>query len=368
LQAGPGRARRARRPHPRARLDRQLKGGAPARASLETLIRSARASGHGCAAPHVRCAAARDASASVQALRWPALALALGPHLRLPLSLAWRAGARWHEARRAQPAMHGPACTAARGYRRVRAGGRRACRRRTTSGGRRRPQTASSSASSATCRGSGRPRCSGRRAAAAPVPPTLRWQGATCRGLRQPCSSGARAAAPPAVRCLHMPGAACHVSRVPSPCRRHAQCDEQRRLSSSRAGAGSSAPANTCAPWRQVGTPRTHRRFLNRRDGSYGPIPARRPLGMLGMPFNRTAVKARCRPRLPAARVSARNASAALAARVTMCGTRTGRSLDRVQPHARRMSTDTAMDSPGSASAEKPHSSIRLPDRSLSVA
>ena len=44
----------------------------------------------------------------------------------------------------------------------------------------------------------------------------------------------------------------------------------------------------------QVGTPRTHRRFLNRDDGSYGPIPARRPLGMLGMPFNRTSVKVCC--------------------------------------------------------------------------
>jgi len=43
--------------------------------------------------------------------------------------------------------------------------------------------------------------------------------------------------------------------------------------------------------FREVGTPRTHRRFLNRADGSYGPIPSRRPLGMLGMPMNRTAVK-----------------------------------------------------------------------------
>lgn len=43
--------------------------------------------------------------------------------------------------------------------------------------------------------------------------------------------------------------------------------------------------------FREVGSPRTHRKFLNRADGSYGPIPARRPLGMLGMPFNRTAVK-----------------------------------------------------------------------------
>ncbi|CAI5490262.1 unnamed protein product [Closterium sp. Naga37s-1] len=39
-----------------------------------------------------------------------------------------------------------------------------------------------------------------------------------------------------------------------------------------------------------VGTPRTHRRFLNRVDGTYGPIPARRPLGLLGMPFNTTQV------------------------------------------------------------------------------
>ena len=28
-----------------------------------------------------------------------------------------------------------------------------------------------------------------------------------------------------------------------------------------------------------------------RDDGSYGPIPSRRPLGMLGMPFNRTSVQ-----------------------------------------------------------------------------
>eukprot|EP00887_Chlorella_sp_A99_P000482 scaffold17.g482.t1 len=41
----------------------------------------------------------------------------------------------------------------------------------------------------------------------------------------------------------------------------------------------------------EVGTPRTHRRFLNRVDGSYGPIPSRRPLGMLSMPFNRTGIQ-----------------------------------------------------------------------------
>jgi prolycopene isomerase len=40
----------------------------------------------------------------------------------------------------------------------------------------------------------------------------------------------------------------------------------------------------------EVGTPRTHRRFLGRRDGTYGPIPAGQPRGLLGMPFNRTAV------------------------------------------------------------------------------
>lgn len=42
--------------------------------------------------------------------------------------------------------------------------------------------------------------------------------------------------------------------------------------------------------FKHVGTPRTHRRFLNRVDGSYGPVPSRRPAGMLGMPFNTTAV------------------------------------------------------------------------------
>eukprot|EP00898_Chlorokybus_atmophyticus_P001095 jgi/Chlat1/1987/Chrsp158S02312 len=42
--------------------------------------------------------------------------------------------------------------------------------------------------------------------------------------------------------------------------------------------------------YREVGTPRTHRRFLARDDGTYGPIPSRRPLGLLGMPFNTTSV------------------------------------------------------------------------------
>jgi prolycopene isomerase len=40
----------------------------------------------------------------------------------------------------------------------------------------------------------------------------------------------------------------------------------------------------------EIGTARTHRRFLNRMDGSYGPIPQRKLLGLLGMPFNRTSI------------------------------------------------------------------------------
>jgi prolycopene isomerase len=39
-----------------------------------------------------------------------------------------------------------------------------------------------------------------------------------------------------------------------------------------------------------VGTPRTHRRFLGRQDGTYGPMPQRQLRGLLGMPFNRTAI------------------------------------------------------------------------------
>jgi prolycopene isomerase len=42
--------------------------------------------------------------------------------------------------------------------------------------------------------------------------------------------------------------------------------------------------------YQEAGTPRTHRRFLGRMDGTYGPIPARKLMGLLGMPFNRTAV------------------------------------------------------------------------------
>ena len=40
----------------------------------------------------------------------------------------------------------------------------------------------------------------------------------------------------------------------------------------------------------EVGTPRTHRRFLGRMGGSYGPIPAGRLPGLLPMPFNRTGL------------------------------------------------------------------------------
>jgi prolycopene isomerase len=42
--------------------------------------------------------------------------------------------------------------------------------------------------------------------------------------------------------------------------------------------------------YQEVGTPRTHRRFLGRDDGTYGPIPRRKLAGLLGMPFNRTAI------------------------------------------------------------------------------
>ncbi len=42
--------------------------------------------------------------------------------------------------------------------------------------------------------------------------------------------------------------------------------------------------------FQEVGTPRTHRRFLGRMDGTYGPVPSRKLWGLLGMPFNRTSV------------------------------------------------------------------------------
>ena len=42
--------------------------------------------------------------------------------------------------------------------------------------------------------------------------------------------------------------------------------------------------------YQEVGTPRTHRRFLGRDDGTYGPIPSRKLMGLLGMPFNKTSI------------------------------------------------------------------------------
>ena len=41
----------------------------------------------------------------------------------------------------------------------------------------------------------------------------------------------------------------------------------------------------------EIGTPRTHRRFLGRMGGSYGPIPALQLPGLLPMPFNRTGLQ-----------------------------------------------------------------------------
>ncbi|MEO1400464.1 MAG: carotenoid isomerase [Cyanobacteria bacterium J06635_1] len=40
-----------------------------------------------------------------------------------------------------------------------------------------------------------------------------------------------------------------------------------------------------------VGTPKTHRRFLGRTAGTYGPIPSRPLPGLLKMPFNRTSIQ-----------------------------------------------------------------------------
>ena len=47
---------------------------------------------------------------------------------------------------------------------------------------------------------------------------------------------------------------------------------------------------NAGLDYQEVGTPRTHRRFLGRDDGTYGPIPSRKLAGLLGMPFNRTGI------------------------------------------------------------------------------
>lgn len=42
--------------------------------------------------------------------------------------------------------------------------------------------------------------------------------------------------------------------------------------------------------FKEVGTPKTHRRFLARNNGTYGPMPRNVPKGLLGMPFNTTAI------------------------------------------------------------------------------
>lgn len=42
--------------------------------------------------------------------------------------------------------------------------------------------------------------------------------------------------------------------------------------------------------FKEVGTPKTHRRYLARNDGTYGPMPRKTPKGLLGMPFNTTAI------------------------------------------------------------------------------
>ena len=47
---------------------------------------------------------------------------------------------------------------------------------------------------------------------------------------------------------------------------------------------------STALDYQEVGTPRTHRRFLGREDGTYGPIPRRKLAGLLGMPFNSTKI------------------------------------------------------------------------------
>ncbi len=42
---------------------------------------------------------------------------------------------------------------------------------------------------------------------------------------------------------------------------------------------------------KEIGTPRTHRKFLGRFEGSYGPIPNKKLLGLLPMPFNSTKIE-----------------------------------------------------------------------------
>ncbi len=42
---------------------------------------------------------------------------------------------------------------------------------------------------------------------------------------------------------------------------------------------------------KEIGTPRTHRKFLGRFEGSYGPIPNKKLLGLIPMPFNTTQIE-----------------------------------------------------------------------------
>ncbi len=42
---------------------------------------------------------------------------------------------------------------------------------------------------------------------------------------------------------------------------------------------------------KEIGTPRTHKKFLGRFEGSYGPIPKKKLFGLLPMPFNTTKIK-----------------------------------------------------------------------------
>ncbi|XAR64815.1 Prolycopene isomerase [Bertholletia excelsa] len=42
--------------------------------------------------------------------------------------------------------------------------------------------------------------------------------------------------------------------------------------------------------FKEVATPKTHRRYLARVDGTYGPMPRQIPKGLLGMPFNTTGI------------------------------------------------------------------------------
>ena len=65
---------------------------------------------------------------------------------------------------------------------------------------------------------------------------------------------------------------------------------EARRQPPDRPPRDDPAGAGGAITHREVGTPRSHRRFLGRSGGSYGPIPALRLHGLLPMPFNRTGI------------------------------------------------------------------------------